>query len=69
MENNKLEKKVITNYEHQNAVLLNELIVEINKFLSQNKQEIGSLAEVLKRIFFSGMKCLINVSKISNALH
>lgn len=59
----------ISNVESKNAILLKELITEINKYLTQNKQEIGCLADILKRIFYSGLTSLINVSKKSWALH
>lgn len=59
----------ILNVESKNAILLKELITEINKYLTQNKQEIGCLADILKRIFYCGLTSLINVSKKSWALH
>lgn len=72
MENKSQEIKIsenILNKESKNAILLEELISEINKYLTQNKQEIGCLADILKRIFFSGLTSVLNVSKKSWALH
>lgn len=66
MENKSQEIKKSENIlkkENKNAILLQELISEINKYLTQNKQEIGCLADILKRIFYSGLTSLINVSK------
>ena len=72
MENKSQEVKLSENIlkkENINAILLKELISEINKYLTQNKQEIGCLADILKRIFFSGLTSLLNVSKKTWALH
>lgn len=53
----------LVNHCTKNAILLKELIFEINKYLSQNKQEISSLADILKKIFYSDLTCILNVSK------
>lgn len=60
---------LVKNEVEKNAILLSDLIVEINIFLDGNKQNIGKLAEILKRIFFYGIKCRINVSKKIEKLH
>lgn len=51
-------------HENKNSRLLCELVNEIEKFLTNNKQSISSLADVIKRIFYCGLTCKINVSEI-----
>lgn len=54
--------------ENKNAKLLSELFREIENFLINNKQEISNLADVIKRIFYSGLTCKLNVSRFKNIL-
>lgn len=60
MEKDKSDENIL----NKNGILLKELICEIENILAQNKLEIANLADILKRIFFSGLICQINVSKV-----